>query len=316
MDTSSFPLVSAIITTHNRCNLLAKAIASVQNQTYKNIEIIVVDDASEDETPKLCSRINNIHYIRIDKEHSNGGNHARNIGILNAGGEFVALLDDDDEWLPQKIELQMRKYTSEDIGLVYCELYVDVGINIFNYNVAYKREGNILQNREYWKPLCTTSAMLIRKSVFDNVGAFDENVRYWQEYEFFLRVIQKYNISLVKEPLVKYRKDLRDKYRLTNNYDAWEKSVSYILNKHEQLFLQLGQRERNKFWITYYSEAAFRAGAIKNKKLMKKLYLKCYKIAPNPEYLLRGLLGISRQQTTYVESIVKKVMYIKEKARG
>lgn len=94
-------LVSAIITTHNRLSLLKRAVESALSQTYKNIEVIVVDDASTDGTPEYCNELP-LRYIYIPKEESRGGNHARNLGILAAKGEYVAFLDDDDYWLPRK----------------------------------------------------------------------------------------------------------------------------------------------------------------------------------------------------------------------
>ena len=97
--------VSAVITTHNRCELLLKAIESVKNQTYKNIEIIVVDDASSDSTLDKCRILDGIKYIRINT--SKGGNYARNVGIKNSSGHYIAFLDDDDEWYPTKIEKQL-----------------------------------------------------------------------------------------------------------------------------------------------------------------------------------------------------------------
>ena len=89
-------LVSAIITTHNRLDLLPRAIDSVLSQSYKNIECVVVDDASTDETQNYCLNRSDIVYVRIEKEDSKGGNFARNQGILAAKGEILAFLDDDD----------------------------------------------------------------------------------------------------------------------------------------------------------------------------------------------------------------------------
>lgn len=89
-------LVSAIITTHNRLDLLKQAIKSVKQQTYIDIEVIVVDDASTDGTKDYCSALTDIHYIYIPPSESRGGNHARNVGIRNANGYYIAFLDDDE----------------------------------------------------------------------------------------------------------------------------------------------------------------------------------------------------------------------------
>ena len=105
------PLVSAVIITHNRKDLVQGAIASVLNQTYPNIELFVVDDASADGTKELLqkrAREEGFNYIYIPQAESKGGNHARNIGIQKSHGEYIAFLDDDDEWLPEKTEKQVK----------------------------------------------------------------------------------------------------------------------------------------------------------------------------------------------------------------
>ncbi|RLF83553.1 glycosyl transferase, partial [Thermococci archaeon] len=106
----SRPTVSVIIPTYNRANLLKRAIASVLNQTFTDFELIVVDDASPDNTPEVVRSINDgrIRYVRLKK--NSGGPVARNTGIRKARGRFIALLDDDDEWLPNRLELQIKKF--------------------------------------------------------------------------------------------------------------------------------------------------------------------------------------------------------------
>ena len=131
--------VSAIITTHNRIELLKKAIDSVCKQTYSNIECIVVDDNSNDGTYEWINELikynKNIKYIRISSKSKSGGGYARNLGIREATGDYVAFLDDDDEWMQDKIEKQVKiieKY--RDVGIVLCarrieynfgQLYID-----------------------------------------------------------------------------------------------------------------------------------------------------------------------------------------------
>lgn len=113
------PLVSAIITTHNRIDLLKRAVKSVYEQTYPNIELIVVDDNSTDGTQTWCES-QNFHYIRIPSGESKGGNYARNLGIKASKGEYVAFLDDDDYWLPEKTEKQMWLMMEKGDCVVYC----------------------------------------------------------------------------------------------------------------------------------------------------------------------------------------------------
>ena len=113
-------LVSAIITTHNRRDLLKRAIDSVLVQTYTNIELIVVDDASDDGTSEVCND-KRIKYIYIPKSESHGGNYARNLGIKTSKGEYCAFLDDDDVWLPRKIELQLEAFSKNPQNIGFSE---------------------------------------------------------------------------------------------------------------------------------------------------------------------------------------------------
>ena len=265
-------MVSAIITTHNRRDLVQRAIQSVKNQTYKDMEIIVVDDASDDGTEQILRKVEGINYIKIEKQNSRGGNHARNVGISLSKGDYIAFLDDDDEWLPTKIEKQLTAFDSEKVGMVYCDLYVDVGKRLLNYKHAFTFEGDLYSKHQYWKAICTTSAMLFKRDVFKKIGLFDEKVRYWQEYELSLRLIEKYEIRLVKEPLVHYRRGIGDQKKLTNNYDLWEESVRYIRNKHKRLFDELPESENKKYLEVYLSEAAYRASAVGLKTKMRMYY--------------------------------------------
>lgn len=309
-------MVSAIITTHNRCDVLQQAIRSVKEQTYKNIEIIVVDDASEDDTESICRKIDGISYIRIDKSETKGGNYARNLGIKSASGEYIAFLDDDDEWDPEKIACQVSVLdNNKDIGMVYTALYIETGKEKWNYVTLFDGSavGDIVEKKLFAKPVWTTSTIMIRKDILDKIGGFDEKVRYWQEYEISLRIIQNCKVALINYPFVHYRKEIKDKKRLTNNYDMWKESVYYIWGKHEKLFEHLdnnGKRDKKEYFL---SEGAYRSAAVGNKKLMRTYYKEAYRLTHKLEYFIRALLGISRQDTIYIEIILRKIIYLMNK---
>lgn len=121
-------MVSVIVTTHNRKVLLKRAVESVLLQTFTDYECIIVDDASDDGTALFLESINDkrFRYIVITKEESKGGNYARNLGIKNSMGEYIAFLDDDDVWQPKKLELQVAFLDKhKDAGLVYCQIVRD-----------------------------------------------------------------------------------------------------------------------------------------------------------------------------------------------
>ena len=112
-------LVSVIIPTYNREKTIIRSINSVLNQTYKNIEILVIDDGSIDNTKKLIDKLNNssVHYFY---QHNQGQNTARNNGIAHSSGDFLFFLDSDDEWLPQMVEKHLTAYKNQpDVYCVY-----------------------------------------------------------------------------------------------------------------------------------------------------------------------------------------------------
>lgn len=235
------PLVTAIITTHNRNDLVGRAIKSVLNQTYKNIECIVVDDASIVSAEVIC-RNYPIEYIYIPEKESKGGNHARNIGIRAAKGQYVAFLDDDDYWLPTKIEKQVALILEKQCALVYsnakAEILQDNNITYREYPLDYTKMGN-MHKKIFMSICCLNITILAEKSKLFDVGLFDENIRFWQEYELTMRLAQISPFYFVDEILAVYRVDVKDTGRLTNKYNEWVKAVEYIYAKHKKYYSQL-----------------------------------------------------------------------------
>lgn len=227
-------LVSAIITTHNRKKLLERAIESVFAQTYKNIELIVVDDHSTDGTCDICQD-SRIKYIYIPKEESRGGNYARNLGIKNSRGEYCAFLDDDDFWKPEKIEKQLKLIREKKCSMVFClreKEYVKNGKVIkIGHEYPYKPSGDISQ--EIFKHYITnTSCILAEKEKLYQIGLFDENLRKWQEYDLMIRMSERTNIYYVEEYLCVYRNDYTDKNRVSNDFDRVIETTGKIREKY------------------------------------------------------------------------------------
>lgn len=279
--------VSAIITTRNRCNLLARAIESVVNQSYQNIEIIVVDDASTDSTRQVCESYN-VKYIYIPQVESRGGNYARNLGIANSSGDYLAFLDDDDYWLPAKIQKQVELIEDKQCGFVYCGMKIenvdcngDVSYDIKNIN---NRLCGDLHKRIFVTICTTTSCILLRRSLVDSIGGFDESLGFWQEYELTIRAAQITPIYFVDDYLVVYRKNRFDKNRLTNKYYDWLKAVSYVENKHKCLIDKLSIVYKILHRSLVYRERYNRA-AISGLKLVAAVNLLKSGIIYTPYYL-------------------------------
>lgn len=240
-------LVSAIITTHDRQELLVRAVESVFNQTYKNIELIVVDDASKERADNLLKGFD-LNYIYIPKEESKGGNYARNKGILASKGKYCAFLDDDDYWLPEKIEKQIALIKEQGCELVYCGRKMEI---VKKDSTSFY---DSLPNPSFWGDMskkilltsccCTTSTMLISHQALLDTEMFDEKLSFWQDYELTIRLAQRGPFYFVNEALCVYRKDVNDVQRLTNKYFGWKKSVNYIRQKHSSLYKRLSLKEK------------------------------------------------------------------------
>lgn len=266
------PLISVIITTHNRVSLLKRAIDSVIHQSYTNIECIVVDDASNDETQTFCAKLSNIRYYRIDALESKGGNYARNVGIDKSNGEFIAFLDDDDRWHNDKLEKQIQiLLNNPDVGVVFC------GYNVVNKKGEllkivhpFVKHQEDLKTKILYTIITVTSALLIRKNLLDIVGKFDESVTHWQEHELNIRLAQECRFDFVNERLFDYLSDSTDKGRLTNKLEKWKLSVEYIKNKHADKFAKLNLFGQIRFNYMYYNDAEKRAHAIGLKKIFRK----------------------------------------------
>lgn len=291
-------LVSAIITTHNRKELLISAIESVLNQTYKNIECIVVDDASDDNTQEYIKKYieeGKVKYIYISKEESKGGNYARNLGVKNAKANYVAFLDDDDEWFCEKIEKQMEQMQREqEVGFVYCGTISEINQD------KTKRIPQEINNEKYKEGdlskevlvhiICTTSTILVKKELLEKIQLFDENLKFWQEYEMCIRLLQITKAKIVRENLVLYRVFEGDKNRLSNKINGWEEAVTYILDKHKELYRMLTKEEEAQRKIYLYIDGISRANKAGSKKYIMKYMWYTIKDSDTRKVFLRKLV--------------------------
>lgn len=248
--------VSVIITTRNRIDLLKRAIDSVMKQTYRNIECIVVDDASSDGTEEFCLSLP-LKYIRIrEQPHKGGANYGRNIGIRAATGKWIAFLDDDDYWLPEKIEKQLNLILNKKCKLVYCgykkEIVEKEGISYRDCLPNTNLQGDLRKKILTTINCCTTSLILTEKQLLSDIGMFDEDVNFWQDYELTIRAAQATPFYFVNEILCVYRVDQQDRQRITNKYNGWNHTVHYIYEKHRNLYENLSLYEkikRKKIWL-------------------------------------------------------------------
>lgn len=204
MSNNSAAPVSVIIPTHNREKFLPACIESVLAQTLEPLEIIVVDDGSTDSTERIVAGFG--EKIRYLKQSQMGVSAARNTGIRNAKGGWIALLDSDDRWAPDKIEEQLRYLESHPgIFLIQSEeIWIRNGVRV-NAKKTYRKPSGWIFNACI--PVCAVSpsTVLIHRSVFDTIGLFDEALPACEDYDFWLRAALRFEIAnLPKALTIKY----------------------------------------------------------------------------------------------------------------
>lgn len=198
------PQISVIIPTFNRAWTLARAIDSVLAQTYAPREIIVVDDGSTDDTPDVLSAYGD--GIKILAQPNRGVSSARNLGIRHSRGEFIALLDSDDRWEPEKLACQAGFFTDHS-GAMICqtqEIWIRNGVRV-NPGKKHKKISGMIFEPSLHMCLVSPSAVMIKKKLFDLKGLFNEDFPVCEDYDFWLRVSRDTPIYLVDRPLtIKY----------------------------------------------------------------------------------------------------------------
>jgi len=193
------PLISVIIPTYNRYDFLLKAVRSVKNQSYKNIELIIIDDGSTDRTPEL-SREKDLIYFR---QGNKGPAAARNSGVRLARGEWIAFLDSDDLWHGEKLQKQwdfIKK--NPDCEIVYTdELWVRKGVRVNKKDIHKKYSGWIYP---HCLKLCFVGAstILMHKNLWQKFDGMDENLPVAEDYDLWLRLSAKHKIYCLDEQLI------------------------------------------------------------------------------------------------------------------
>lgn len=253
--------VSVIIPTYNREGTIVRAIQSVIDQTWKNFEIIVVDDGSTDRTRQIVEGFvdDRIRYIYL--EQNSGASHARNTGIRQAQCEYIAFLDSDDEWMPEKLEKQMHvmMQASQSVGLVYCRMRLHWKEQSFicpPFSMSKEQlEGSLLATLAE-DNVIGTPTVLARRKCLEQVGGFDERLRCLEDWDLVCRIAEQWEIGFVDEVLVEA-------------HDS-EGSVTYNIKNHMEARCQLIARYRY---------------LLAEKNILEKVMMTAFSIAQENGYL-------------------------------
>ncbi len=295
-------MVSAIITTYKRKpEMVLRALDSILAQTYKDIEIIVVDDSPadypqrEDVKNAIIGREKDNHEVKIRyiaHEKNMGGCVARNTGMKVSQGEFLAYLDDDDEWLPEKIEKQMKVMMETDVALVCCGSKT---INEENGTVCVRDDtlyrGNVLKQLLHRNFIGSTSFPIIRKSCLLEVGGFDPLMKAVQDYDVWLRLAEKYKVDYVDEPLVLYH--IHADERITTNPQRRISGTERLCQKFQK-YLDADR----KLWWDRHVELSRQYAYNREKKKALSMWWKC--VCKYPENI--------KMNTLYIFNILRIVL--------
>lgn len=239
------PLVSVIIPTRNRGGRLPRALASVQRQTYPRLEIIVVDDASEDGTPEIVAQMKDPR-IRYERHDTNrGGAAARNTGIRAATGEIIGFLDDDDQWEPEKTAEQLKLLRHYDV--VVC---TTTDIDRARHRLERKQ---VLDLRDLRRgPFGGTGVLMAKAFVLKEI-MFDESLPRGQDWDLFIRIALKYTIGYLNRPLLRY--DDGNHRRITNRLQdvplGHLEQEFEVVRKHRMLFGERWYRKHMAHGLLY-----------------------------------------------------------------
>lgn len=271
--------VSVIIPTYNRACTIKKAIESVLNQTYKNIEIIVVDDNSNDDTNYVIKKyLEKYKFIRyIKHEYNKGGSAARNTGAANSSGDILAFLDSDDEWISNKLEEDLKCIVDDDFDMVYCDMYAINSKTGEKEAIIKKSYDDIYYELLKRNIIGGTSLITIKKQVFNQVGGFNEGLPSCQDWEFYIKVARKYKIKKINKCLLNYY----------IHSDSISGNITNAIQGHQYMFNMVSDiietdekysDEKNIILSEHYITIAMIYRRFKDYKMIRDSYKKAIKL--------------------------------------
>lgn len=322
-------IVSVILPTYNRANYIKDAIESVLNQTYKSIELLIIDDGSIDNTEEVISPFLKDKRIRYVKQENSGAAAARNKGLELSKGKYVAFIDSDDIWEKDKLEIQLAVMNSiPDAAIVFSDFsakrqdglieksHIRTYFTVLDtYKLSYDdvfSHRNTLKNGEkvYWGNIyktmifgniILTSTTLFRQEVFNTEGIFDTNYTTLEDYDLFLRLTKRFTAAFIDKPLICYRYsekqlsgDLFFGKLCTNLIDIFNKNIAGI---KDEKFLKKNRKKIRQRLGTFHAMQAYYHFSHDNMALSAKHYWQSIRNNPlaykSYIYLLSSLLPIS-----------------------
>lgn len=266
-------LVSVIIPTFNRSVWVTEAVASVLAQTFRDFELLVVDDGSTDGTlDALAPFFKQIKVLR--RPERRGVSAARNLGITAARGEWLAFLDSDDLWLPDKLARQVA-FAKAHPGLLICqtaEIWLRNGKRV-NPPATHRKVGGDIFLPSLERCLVSPSAVMLHRRLLDEVGTFDEALPAAEDYDLWLRIAWRHPVGLVPEPLVIKRGGHADQLSRQWGLDRWRiQALLKLMQEHDlPPACRRAAAETLARKCTIYAQGCAKRGKVEEAKFYKKM---------------------------------------------
>ncbi len=301
------PAATVVIPTFNRAPIVGRAIRSVLGQTCQDWELIVVDDGSADGTEQAVRGIsdNRIKYIRHDRKH--GGGAARNTGIRCARGEYVAFLDSDDEWLPEKLQKELEVFRNSDpaVGLVYTgKVMLDDTGRVLEIRMPTK-SGWVYEALLEANFIGSCSRVTVRKQALERVAGFDETLVSHQDWDLWLRVARVSRIAPVPHCLVKRHM----------GSDQMSRSLRGICEGRERIFLKYRREMKPRTVALHLSRIALLLFNYDPRRA-RALALEGLRLQPLQPLLVGGLVASILGMDFYRRLFMKMTKWQRESSLG
>lgn len=195
------PFFSVIIPTYNRQHLFEIALNSVLNQTYKDFEVIIVDDGSTDQTSEVIRNLVDTR-IKYLYQENRGVSHARNRGLEISNGKFMAFLDSDDRWVPQKLHIVNELIKQHpQVSIFHTDEIWYKGGRLLNQKKKHKKPSGYVYLKALPQCCIGMSTSVVKREVLENIGLFDESLPACEDYDFWLRATHSFEVKLINEKL-------------------------------------------------------------------------------------------------------------------
>lgn len=257
------PLVTVIIASYNMAQYLPQAVESVLAQTWKNLELVVVDDGSKDNTQEVMSGYGDDPRVRFFHSENKGQPKAKNRGLAEAKGDFIAWCDADDIWSPNKLQVQMCAFSDPKVGVVYSEVgYMDSKSTPINKEIPYKRHSGNVTEHLVINNFVPFGTAVFRRDCMDNNGKFDENLPMGIDWDLWLRYSIDWTFHYVPEVTYIYR---IWPGQMSRNYRGRYDNAFLILRKFISNYPErVSPRLQSKAWADMYVGRAMSLASSEN----------------------------------------------------